>query len=199
MGVLFSVVLAGVVIATVSTIAPGGPRKTGGNYEISTDSLSGASGLGVSGSTYMLIYSAGQPLGRVDMTGGTYDIEGGFVSGMEAIFKIVKSEESVEAPAGYPGNPTDKVPGGRVTYKLEFTNYGEAAHEALVEDVVPVQMAYASSTIELVMDITPASQTDDPLDADECGYMVATSSVHCLIPDIEAGATGAVVFKAIID
>ena len=190
------------VIAFASAVAVrtlAGPVKTGGTYQILDDSLTNGGSTGVTGSSYWLVFAAGQPVGHEDMTGGTYSLEGGYVSGITAVYHVTKTVSQVETPVGYTGTVNvDKVPGGRLTYKLDFTNYGEAAKNTLIEDVVGSDMTYASSTIQLVLNNTPSAMTDG-LDGDECGYMSATSSVHCILPDVAAGATGALIFKTIIN
>lgn len=177
----------------------GAVKSGAGGYEIADDSftISGAPGIG--GSNYWLIFAAGQPVGHKDLTGGTYEIEGGYVSGIEAVFQITKTVTQVESPVGYTGAPGDVVPGARINYKLEFTNQGEAARTGttLLEDPVPASLTYAAGSIILTLNDTPAAQTDT-LDGDACAYM-ATDSIHCLITNIGAGATGSVTFKAVVD
>jgi len=174
-----------------------GQIKTGGSYDITDDSMTAAGSAGLTGGTYWLLYSAGQPVGRTDMAGGPFDLEGGFVSGVIPVFQVTKTVQSVEAPAGYSGDPADQVPGARMTYRLEFENFGEGASNALLEDTIPVYATYSPGSIILNLNDTPAPQSDAQ-DADECAYMAATDSISCLIPGVGAGATGAVVFIAVI-
>lgn len=185
------------VVLALGGLAIAGSVKTGGTYYLSGDQFTTA-GSKNSGGAYELLFSAGQPVGHDDMTGGTYAIEGGFVSGVVPVFQAAKSLSLSEAPAGYAGPGTDKVPGTRLTYTVDFTNLGEGANNVLIEDALPAGMTFLPATIELTVDNTTTAMTDG-LDGDECAYMAATSSVHCLISGVAAGATGAVVFKTTID
>lgn len=189
--VLFTLYLAAALTVKAGQI------KTGGTYDITDDSMTAAGRADVTGGSYWLLFSAGQPAGQEDMAGGTYSLEGGFVSGVIPVFQVTKTITNVETPAGYTGNPTDQVPGGRLTYKIEFENFGEGANNALIEDAIPAFATYSPVSIVLTLNNTPSGQSDDK-DGDPCAYMAATTSVSCLIPGVGAGATGAVIFKAII-
>ncbi|MEW6201330.1 MAG: hypothetical protein AB1546_05100, partial [bacterium] len=101
-----------------------------------------------------------------------------------------------QAPASYPGIPTDPVPGARITYRLNYTNYGEAAetNTILIEDVIPTNAAY--STGSLIFNGTPKT---DATDGDECQYESGAEKVICAPQNVAAGATGQVEFKIVIE
>lgn len=173
-----------------------GVEKTGGTYTISGDQFTGG-GVLTSGGAYVMFYSAGQPLGHEDMTGGTYNLEGGYVSGVTPVFDITKSIAQVEPPAGYTGSAADRAPGSRLTYEIYILNLGDQGFNVLVEDPFPANLTYSTSSISLTKSGVTNAMTDG-MDADQCAYM-ATDSVHCLIESFQAGATASVVFKAVID
>ena len=192
-------VLAAAVCAFFAVRLSAGAVKTGGQYTILDDSFTIAGAAGIGDSTYRLVFSAGQPVGQMTLSTGPYEIEGGYVSGITAVYQIAKSNQRVEAPAGYTGAAGDIVPGSRITYKLDFTNYGEAAETGttIIEDSIPANLlSYASGTISLTLNDTTTAQTD-ALDGDACAYM-ATAAIHCLLPNVGAGATGALSFKAVV-
>jgi len=180
-----------------------GAVKTGGPYSIVDDSFTaaGAAGLAEAGPTpsYWLIFSAGQPIGppvgQTVLSGNGYELESGYISGIEAVYQITKTVTAVETPAGA---PSGIVPGARINYKLEFANPGEAAqtNSTLLEDPIPSDLEYASGTIFFTLDNATSAMTD-ALDGDSCGY-TATASIRCVIANVKAGATGSVVFKAIV-
>ncbi|HOX27516.1 MAG TPA: hypothetical protein PLQ76_00020 [bacterium] len=183
--VAIPVVIAGVV-------------KTGGGYEISDDAFNAAGSANLSGGTYRLLHSVGQTVGTESLTGTGTSVEGGFISGIESVFQVSNSIISVESPAGFTGAPGSIVPGARLTFKFDFSNQGEATESgtALIDDPVPTALSYASGTIILTLNNASTPQTDT-LDGDSCSY-TASDSIHCLIQNIDAGATGTLIFKAIV-
>jgi uncharacterized repeat protein (TIGR01451 family) len=189
-------------VAAICYFAPrinAGAIKTGGAYTIADDSFTAAGAPGIEGSTYWLVFSAGQPVGQMTLTGGSgYELEGGYISGIEAVYQITKSIPLVEKPAAYSGAAGDIVPGARLTYKLDFTNQGEAAQTGttILEDPIPATLSYVPGTISLTLNNTAVPQTDG-LDGDACAYM-ATDTVHCVLQNVGAGATGSVIFKAVV-
>lgn len=193
-------VLALVAAMAVGAASLAGPVKSSASYEIADDSLTAAGAPGLVSAGYWLLYSAGQPVGNADMTSASYRLEGGYVSGIESVLEASKTVTSVSAPTGtgYSGGASDIVPGATVTYRLEFENKGEAARNALIDDPIPANMSYASGTIQVITSGGAAVFNDDD-HADGCGFLSATASVNCLIPNIAAGATGAVVFSTYVD
>jgi len=183
----------------------GGVEKTGGPYSISNDSITIA-GTEVTGSTYVLLYSAGQVFGTPAdasenvLKGGVYKLESGFISGIEGVFNITKTVLQQQAPTanGYTGAATDIVPGSTITYKLYFENTGdEPAYSTLIEDPLPSTVDYASGTISLTLDNTTTAQTDALDVTDSCSF-TATDSIHCLLSNLNAGATGTVIYSVIV-
>lgn len=193
-----AVALCIVGILTIrSAVTDAGVTKTGGGYTMEIDALDAAGRTGMAGGVYTALFSAGQPLGYATMTGGTYELQGGFVSGIEAVFSVVKTISAVEAPPSYTGGAADPVPGARVTYLLTFTNYGEAADpgSALVEDHIPANATYSAGTLKL----KDAAQTDVS-DGDYCRYDGGPpAKVVCENFDVAAGESGTMTFKVIIE
>ncbi len=171
----------------------------GTSYEIGHGSLTAAGAPGLVGAGYWLVFSAAQPAGYTDMSSANYRLEGGYISGIVSVLEATKSIIDIQAPTGtgYNGNPDDVVPGSRITFKLEFENKGEAARNAVVDDPIPSDMTYYSGSIEIITNDTTTTNDDDHTDG--CGYLSATASVNCLIPNIAAGATGAIVFDATVN
>ena len=193
---LFFLVLAAVLfVLPQAEMVLGGAKKSGGGYEIADDALNVGGGI-VEAASWRLINSIGQGLGFTTMIGGTYEMQGGFVSGIEAVFSVQKSVTQVEAPAGYNGAPTDPVPGARVTYQLSFINYGEAAdtNTVLIEDVIPTNATYVAGTIKY----KGAGKTD-AVDGDECRYESGPKKAVCAPPNVAAGETGIMEFKITIE
>jgi uncharacterized repeat protein (TIGR01451 family) len=177
-----------------------GAIKNGGPYSIIDDSFTIAGAPDIHDSTYWLVFSAGQPVGQKTMSGSGYDLEGGYISGIEAVYEITKSITQVETPAGYPGSAGDIAPGARLTYRLLFTNHGEAAQTGttILDDPIPAWLDYASGTISLTLNNSATAQTD-ALDGDACSYTATgTIAIHCALQNVGAGATGSVSFKAVV-
>jgi hypothetical protein len=147
---------------------------------------------------YRLIFSAGQPFtlpaGQNVLSGGAYELEPGFISGIEAVYTLQASIQQITPAAGAPAG---LVPGALITYKLDFYNPGEAAEMTVIDDPIPANLTYASGTIFLTKDNVTVLQSD-AINGDPCGY-TATSSIRCVIPNLGAGATGAVTFQASVN
>lgn len=184
-------------VSILALVIYAGPRKTGGTYSIESDVLDVAGRPGLSGAAYWLLTGVGQPFGYASMTGGTYAIEGGYVSGMESVFNVTKAVDLVEAPAGYTGGPNDPVPGARVTYLLSFVNYGEASDpdSAVVEDYVPANATYYPGGI-----IFKTVGQTDANDGDDCYYDFGPPKrVLCDNFDVAAGESGTMSFQVVIE
>ncbi len=200
-----AIIVIGCGIFVVRLRASTDGEKTGGPYSISNDSITIA-GKEVTGSTYVLLYSAGQIIGTPAdaaenvLKGGVYKLESGFISGMEGVFNITKTIVTNLAPTanGYTGAATDIVPGSTVMYKLYFENIGEEpGYSTLIEDPLPSTVDYASGTISLTLNDTAVAQTDALDVADSCSFM-ATDSIHCMLTDLGAGATGSITYTVVI-
>ncbi|GEM_PF-1971589 len=190
------------VLLTSAAVLFAGQIKEGGPYKIMSDSLtSGGSAGVVEDSTYRVLYSVGQSAGAGAQTGGGgISLEGGFVSGIEAAFILDNAIAEIEAPAGHSGGPQDAVPGARITYRLEFENRGEAAINAVVSTDGPLPSElefdrFATGSLKLVLNNVETIQ-DPAVGVDSCD--VVAEEIVCEIADIAAGATGAVVFRAVI-
>lgn len=192
----FTLTAAALSFVALCAVSFAGAEKTGGTYTISGDQFT-ESGALTTGGPYVMFYSAGQPVGQADMTGGTYELEGGYVSGVLPAFDITKTLVQIEQPVGYTGSVTDRAPGSRLTYEIEVANNGDQGFNALIEDPLPANLTYSTSTISLTLSAVTTAMTDG-MDADQCAYM-ATDSIHCLIESFPAGATASVIFKGIID
>jgi uncharacterized repeat protein (TIGR01451 family) len=184
-----------------ATLAPraliAGGIKTGGGWEISNDVIDAAGTVGRNGGIYWAIDAAGQSVGYASMAIGIYSIEGGYVSGVVSSLSATGTVVSVTAPVAYTGAPTDPVPGAKVRFRIDFANFGEAAQTGtpLVQNPVPANMTYASGTITL-----NGVAKSDTVDGDECRFdPAAGGSVMCTMPDLAAGATGVLMFDAIIN
>lgn len=189
-----AVVFLSVVVTCIISYA--GAEKTGGTYAIVSDQLT-AAGSKTTGGPYVMIYSACQPVGHGDLNGGPYNMEGGYISGILPEFDITKTLSLVEIPVGYTGTVADRAPGTRLTYTVSVTNNGDQGFNVLVEDPTPANLTYSTTSIFLTVSGITTAMTDG-MDGDQCAYM-ATDTVHCLIESFGAGATAAVVFKAIIN
>lgn len=198
---LLTVILISVFAVIVTGMDPmplfAGTQKTGGAYVMSTDGISASSVVEAAGGIYSLSGVFGQPAGYTDMLGGNYALEGGILSGIETAVQLEKTITAVETPPGYGGSPTDHVPGSRLTFNLELVNLGDAAQDVVVRDVIPANMSYSTSSILLVLDGTASPKTDADTSDDEC--FATAADIQCEIPNIAAGATAAVVFKAVIN
>jgi uncharacterized repeat protein (TIGR01451 family) len=187
--------------------------KTGGTYEIANDALSIAGSALLTGGTYTVISSVGREAGYIDLfqTPATfmsgYMVEGGYVSGVEAVFDVYTQSSVVAAPVGggYLGGATDVVPGARITYTVNFSNKGEAAINYVtgatvgyaniqISTFVPAEMDYEPGTIIL----NAVAQTDAiDYPADACHYFSGTTQVVCIVP-VTAGASGSFSFSGIV-
>ena len=199
-------IFAAVAVAAILMHAPQplvGAAKEGGPYKVLSDSLTAAGAAGVvgSGSAYRLVYSVGQAAAST-MTGGSYTLEGGFVSGLEAVFVLDAAVDETLAPPLYSGNPDDPVPGSLVTFKLEFVNHGEAGVNTIVEtEPLPAQLDFATSPVSLIFNNVeidpPPCVIDNRIVTCEIGQEVAVGGGDDFTA-AAAGATGAVTVKTII-
>lgn len=187
--------------------------KTGGSYEIANDAFSIGGTSVISGGTYKVISSVGREAGYADLfqtpatfTSG-YMIEGGYVSGIEAVFDVYKVASVVAAPVGggYAGGASDVVPGARITYTVTFSNKGEAAINYVtgategyasiqIQSLVPAELDFEPGTIVL----NAVAQTDaNDYPADACYYNAGATQVVCIVP-MTAGASGSFSFSGIV-
>lgn len=181
--------------------------KTGGGYEISNDTFSVAGSADLSGGSYLLITSMGQPSGYVDFfqSLGVYNagylVESGYVSGIEAVFATFTLTATSTAPVagGYLGAGDDVAPGARISYTMTYFNAGQAAIDPLdadstfsVDNALPAAVTFEPGTIQL--NTVPKT---DAADADECEYIGGTHKIKCSI-SLTAGAAGTITWSGIL-
>ena len=187
-------------------------EKTGGGYVIANDELSIAGDAVLTGGTYTVISSVGREAGYADLFQTLYNyftgymLEGGFVSGIEAVFDVYTESSVVAAPVGggYLGAAADVVPGARITYTVNFSNKGEAAINYVtgaavgyasiqIQSLVPAELDFEPGTIVL----NAVAQTDANDPADACYYNAGATQVVCIVP-VTAGASGSFTFSGIV-
>lgn len=166
-------------------------------YSIEDDSfsISGATEIKNMSQDYWLVFSSGQPAGYKLLTdlynNSKYEVEGGYISGIESVFTLTKTLYLVESPSGFPGTSGSVAPGARITYKLNFVNDGEAADTGSVVILDPLPSTLGS-TGTVAFNMAGATSSDY-----SCEF-TATDTVHCLVQNVAAGATGTVTYQAVV-